>query len=182
MRRTDLSKFDNSWYKPGSLARRSLWYFISMIFFKNSFPFPQVFKRTLLKIFGAKLGENIILKPSVNIKYPWFFSAGDNVWIGEKVWIDNLAKVSIGDNVVLSQGAFLLTGNHDYKKETFDLMLGEIKIEEGVWVGANSLVTQNVKLGSHSVIGAGSVVTKDTKPYSIYHGNPAAFLKKRVIS
>lgn len=182
MGKTDLNKFDNSWYRPGPFLKRALWYFTSMIFFKNSLLFPGFLKNGLLRLFGAKLGKNIILKPSINIKYPWYLSIGNNVWIGENVWIDDLANVRLGNNVVLSQGAFLLTGNHDYKKETFDLMLGEIMIEDGVWVGANSLITPGVVLGSHSVIGAGSVVAGDTEPYSIYQGNPAKYIRKRVIS
>ena len=179
---TDLNKFDNSWYKAGPYIKRGFWYLVSMIFFKSSLPFPAVLKNCLLRIFGAELGKNVLLKPVVNIKYPWFLSIGNNVWIGENVWIDNLANVSLGDNVVLSQGSFLLTGNHDYKKAAFDLILGEIRIEDGVWVGANSLVSPGVSLGSHSVIGAGSVVTGDTQPYSIYQGNPAKFRRDRVLS
>ena len=57
----------------------------------------------------------------MNIKYPWFLAIGDHTWIGEKVWIDNLAEVAIGANCCVSQGAMLLCGNHNYKKSTFEL-------------------------------------------------------------
>jgi putative colanic acid biosynthesis acetyltransferase WcaF len=116
----DLSKYNNDWYKPGNKIKIILWYFINMFFFKTMFPFPSVFKIKLLRLFGAKIGNNVVIKPNVNIKYPWFLEIGNNVWIGENAWIDNLANVKIEDNVCISQDAYLLTGNHNYKKETFD--------------------------------------------------------------
>ncbi|MDZ7624210.1 MAG: hypothetical protein U5J96_07185 [Ignavibacteriaceae bacterium] len=104
-------------------------------YLKSSLPWPNSFKIFALRFFGAKVGKGVIIKPCVNIKYPWFLEIGDNVWIGEEVWIDNLGKVKIGNNVCLSQGALLLCGNHNYKKETFDLIVGDItllKMEYGL--------------------------------------------------
>jgi len=145
-------------------------------------PYPSSFKIKLLKYFGAKVGQSVVIKPDVNIKYPWFLDIGDHVWIGENVWIDNLAKVTIGSNVVLSQGAYLLTGSHDYKKEAFDLILGEIILEEGVWIGAKATVCPGVTCYSHSVLAVGSVATKDLEAYGIYQGNPAVMKRERLIS
>ena len=134
--RTDLSKYNISWYKPGNKLFIILWYFVNIIFFQNKLiPFNSI-KIFLLKFFGAKLGEGVIIKPGVNIKYPWNLKIGDFVWIGEDVWIDNLAHVYIGNNVCISQGAMLLCGNHHYKKSTFDLIIGEITIKDGVWIAA----------------------------------------------
>lgn len=181
MGQVDLSKYDNSWYKPGGVLKRTVWYMVSILFFKSSLPFPSRFKKLLLTVFGAEIGNGVIIKPSVNIKYPWFLTIGDNVWIGEEVWIDNLAYVSLGNNVCLSQGAFLLTGNHNYKKKTFDLITEPIKIEDGVWVGAKAVICTGVKLGSHSVISVGSVVSKNTDIYGIYRGIPAELVGQRVI-
>ena len=93
-------------------------------------------KVRLLRMFGAKMGRGVIIKPSVNIKYPWNLVVGDYTWIGENVWIDNLTQVTMGRNVCISQGAMLLCGNHNYRKTTFDLMIGSITLEDGVWVGA----------------------------------------------
>ena len=179
--KVDLSKYTNEWYKPGSILKRISWYFINMLFFKTLFPFPSSFKVRLLKLFGAKVGTNIVIKPNVNIKYPWYLEIGNNCWIGEDVWIDNLAFVKIGDNVVLSQGAYLLTGSHDYKKESFDLIIGEIILEDGVWIGAKSIVCPGVKCKTHSVLSVGSIATKDLEPFGVYQGNPAIFKRKRVI-
>lgn len=177
--RTDLSQYDNSWYKPGSILKRGCWYFINIIFFKNSlFPFSG-FKIFLLKLFGTKTGSNIIIKPCVNIKYPWFLSLGNNVWVGEKVWIDNLGKVSIGSNVCLSQKSMLLSGNHDYTKPAFDLIIKDIILEDGVWIGAGAIVCGGVTCKDHSVLAAGSVASSDLDSFTIYRGNPAVKVKNR---
>jgi putative colanic acid biosynthesis acetyltransferase WcaF len=144
------------------------------------FPFMGI-KKIWLRLFGAKVGKNVVIKPSVNIKYPWNLEIGNNVWIGEKVWIDNLAKVTIHENVCISQGVMLLTGNHNYKKTTFDLQTGEIILEEGVWIGAQSLVCPGVTCKSHSVLSGSSVLSENTEPYSIYRGNPAVKVKDRII-
>jgi len=183
MEKTDLSKFDNSWYKPGGTAvKRILWYFINVLFFQNPYnPFSSL-KIFWLKIFGAKVGKGVVIKPSVNIKYPWRLKIGNYVWIGEKVWIDNLADVEIGDNVSISQGAMLLCGNHNYKKATFDLITGKIKLEEGVWIGAKSIVSPGITCKSHSILALNSIATKDLEPYVIYRGNPAVEVRKRQIT
>ncbi len=178
--KTDLSKFDNSWYQPGSAMKRLLWYLISAIFFKSWFPEKRS-KIYLLRLFGAKIGAGVVIKPHVNIKYPWNLIIGNHVWIGEDVWIDNLDLVTIDDHACISQGALLLCGNHDYKKATFDLIIGPIHIQEGGWVGAKAIVTQHVVVASHSMIGAGSVVNKSTEPYMIYAGNPAVKVRERKI-
>ena len=129
MIQTELSKYNNSWYVSGNSFRRIVWYFTNIIFFKSYlFPIASL-KRTLLRFFGAKIGNGVVIKPGVNIKYPWFLEIGNFSWIGEGVWIDNLGKVTIGKNVCISQGAIILCGNHDYKKVTFDLMVKEIIIE-----------------------------------------------------
>ncbi len=179
---TELSKFDNSWYRPGaSKIRQVLWYIISALFFKSSFfPFSKL-KVILLKIFGAKIGKKVNIKPSVNIKYPWKLTIGDYSWIGENVWIDNLGIVKIGSNVCISQGALLLCGNHNYRKSSFELYTGDIIIEDGVWIGAKCTVCPGVTCKSHSVITVGSVVTDNTEPFGIYRGNPAILIKQRVI-
>ena len=181
MKKIDFSKYNNNNYYFGNPLKRILWYFINMFFFKTMLPFPYSFKAFLLKIFGAKIGKNIVIKPNINIKYPWFLTIGDNCWIGEGVWIDNLDEVITGDNVCISQGAYLLTGSHNYKKESFDLIVGKIILEEGVWIGARAVVCPNVTCKSHSILTVGSVATTDLEPYSIYQGNPAVFKRKRVI-
>lgn len=182
MNKVDLSKFDNRWYIPGSKIKRILWYFVNIIFLKTSIPYSSKLKVLILKLFGAKVGKNVVIKPDVNIKYPWFLEIGDNVWIGEGVWIDNLTDVKIGNNVCISQGAYILTGNHNYKKETFDLIIKPIVIEDGVWIGAKSIVCPGSVLKNHSVLSAGTVFSGTSDEYAVYHGNPAILVRKRIIT
>ena len=179
MKKVNLSKYDNSNFQPGSAFKRSLWYLVNLFFFDTSLPFPSGFKVMLLKQFGASMGSSVVIKPKVNIKYPWFLQIGSNTWIGENVWIDNLTDVTIGDNVVLSQGAYLLTGSHDYSDEAFSLITGKIILEEGVWIAAKATVCPGVTCKSHSVLSVNSVATHDLNPYSIYQGNPSVEKRKR---
>ena len=181
MVKTDLSKYNNTWYSPGNSLKRMVWYYVNIIIFKSSLlPFNSL-KVFLLKVFGAIVSTGVVIKPNVNIKYPWFLEIGDYSWVGEGVWIDNLAKVTIGKNVCISQGAFILCGNHNYKKSTFDLMVKEIILEDGVWIGSKAIVCQGVTCHTHSVLGVGSVANADLDAYSIYSGNPAIKVRERVI-
>lgn len=182
MQSTNLAGYDNGWYKPGAgMLKRGLWFCINACFFCSYFPLNG-FKLFLLRLFGARLGKGIIIKPAVNIKYPWKLEIGDHVWIGEKVWIDNLDWVRIGSNSCLSQGAFLLCGNHDYKKSTFDLITSPITLREGVWIGAKAIVCPGITCHAHAVLSAGSLANKDLEAYGIYQGNPAVKVKERIIA
>jgi len=180
--KTELSKYDNSGFNIGAgFFKRTVWYIVNILFFKSSL-FPVYgLKVLLLRMFGAKLGKGVKIKPSVNIKYPWKLELGSHIWIGENVWIDNLDNVYIGDNCCISQGALLLCGNHNFKRSTFDLMTGSIFLEQGVWIGAMSVVCPNVRCHEHSILTVGSVATSDLEPNSIYQGNPATFVKIREI-
>lgn len=179
--KTDLSKYNNSWYKPGNPFKRVMWYFFNVFFMLNPFnPFSGL-KKAVLRMFGAKIGKGVVIKPAVNIKYPWKLEIGDHVWIGENVWIDNLGKVTIGANACISQGALLLCGNHNYKREKFDLIVGDIRLEEGVWIGAKAIVTPRIVCYSHAILTAGSVATSNLEAYGIYQGNPAVKIRIREI-
>lgn len=179
---TNLSRYDNSWYCPGKgFITLILWYVVNALFLINPLnPFSDI-KVLLLRAFGAKIGEGVVIKPGVNIKYPWNLSVGNYSWIGENVWVDSLSKVTIGNNCCLSQGAILLCGNHDYTLATFDLKVGEIVLEDGVWIGAKSIVTPGVRCFSHSVLSVSSVASNNLEAYTIYRGNPAIKVKQRFI-
>jgi putative colanic acid biosynthesis acetyltransferase WcaF len=178
----DLKRYDNSWYRPGPKWKTTLWLLVNAVFFNNSLAVFNGLKCSLLRLFGAKVGKRVVIKPSINIKYPWFLRIGNDVWIGEKVWIDNLGLITIGSNVCISQGAYLLTGNHNYKKPFFDLIIGTIVLEDGVWIGAKATVCPNVTCKTHSVLSVSSVATTDLEPYGIYQGLPAKKIKTRIIN
>ncbi|MFD2515658.1 WcaF family extracellular polysaccharide biosynthesis acetyltransferase [Pontibacter locisalis] len=181
-KRVQLDTYNNSWYKPGaSIVKRSLWLIANALFFINPLNPSSALKISLLRLFGARIGRGVNIKPTVSIKCPWYLSIGNNVWIGEQVWIDNLTTVSIEDNVTISQGAMLLTGSHDYTRVGFDLKVGKIKVESGAWIGAKAIVCPGVSCGSHSVLAVSSVATKHLEPYTIYQGNPAEPKRQRRI-
>jgi len=182
MNSTDLSKFNNDWFDIGrNKIVLLLWYIINAVVF-NSYLLPvSSIKRVILRFFGAKIGKGVILKPKLNIKYPWKLHVGNHTWIGENVWIDNLDVVEIGNQVCISQGALILSGNHDYSAVNFELIVKPIKIEDGVWIGAKSIVAQGVICRNHSVLGVNSVARDDMHAYSIYKGNPAVKIRDRHI-
>lgn len=180
--KVSLSSYDNSWFKLGKgFFQRIFWYYLNSILFNTLF-FPFIsLKLLILKFFSSQIGYNVVIKPQVNIKYPWNISVGDHSWIGEGVWLDSLARIHIGSNVCISQGAYLCTGNHDWSDPSFGLFVKPIIVEDGAWIGAKAIVLPGVRIGTHSVICAGSVVTRDTEPYMVYAGNPAVKIKERKI-
>lgn len=180
--KTDLSTFNNSWYKPGNKIKILIWFFINALILRNKYNPSSKIKIMFLKLFGAKIGSGVVIKPSVSIKYPWKLEIGNYTWIGENVWIDNLDIIKIGNNVCISQGALLLCGNHDYSISSFDLKIGTITLEDGVWIGAKSIVTQNVICKSHSVLSVNSVASKDLEAYAIHKGNPAEKIRDRKVN
>ncbi len=156
-------------------------YYANIVFFISAWIPISRFKVFLLRLFGARYGQRgMIIKPSVNIKYPWKLEVGNHTWIGEGVWIDNLADVRIGNNVTLSQGCMILTAGHNHKLETFDYLPRPVVLEDGVWITAKALVF-GVTCKSHSILGVNSVAEKDLEPYSINKGNPAVKVGNRII-
>ena len=177
---TRLDRYNNSWYNPGApIITRLLWFFVNAFFFQNPFNPSSGIKVLLLRLFKAKVGKGVTIKPGVNIKYPWLLEIGNYVWIGEEVWIDNLVRVKIKNHVCISQGALLLTGSHNYKKEAFDLIVSGIDLEDGVWIGAKAIVCPGVTCQEHSVLAVSSVATHDLAAFGIYQGNPAVWKRQR---
>jgi len=183
MQLPDLSLYDNSWYSPGrGKFVRALWLFFGLPVLKCQFlPFSSV-RRFILRSFGATICRGVVLKPGIHVKYPWLLSIGENTWIGEDAWIDNLGDVRIGANVCISQGAHLCTGNHDWADPRFGLSVRSIVIEDGAWVGMRALVCPGTRIGRCAVATAGSVITQSIPPFEIHAGNPAQFVKRRVFS
>lgn len=164
--------------KAGKLKEIS-WYFAKMFFFLTAFPWPSSLKAFLLRLFGAKVGSGLVLKPRVNIHMPWKLSIGNNVWIGEEAFLLNFEPLIIGNNVCVSQRAFLCGGNHNFKDPTMPYRNGPITLEDGCWVGASVFVAPNTVIGTDTVVSVCSVVLKSLPSNGLYKGNPAEFVKPR---
>ena len=180
----DLSRYRNPPHhdKGRGIAVRVIWHFVNALFFESSLNPSSGLKIALLKLFGAKVGRRVIIKPGVNIKHPWFLTLGDNTWIGERAWIDNtFAPMTLGSHVCISQGVYLCTGNHDWTDPAFGLLERPLTIEDGAWIGAGAKVLPGAVVASHVVVAGGAVLSKPTEPYTIYVGNPAQAVKKRVM-
>lgn len=160
---------------------RFAWMVVNALFFLTWFPWPSVLKRALLRFFGASVGNGVVVKPRVNIKYPWHLVIGDHAWIGEAAWLDSLATIRIGEHACLSQACTIETGNHDWTRSSFDLIVKPVVVEAGAWAAVGSLLLPGSRLASHAILGAGSVLSGDTEPYFVYAGVPAAKVKARII-
>jgi putative colanic acid biosynthesis acetyltransferase WcaF len=183
MSQVRLRLFDNSWYRPGrSRSWQAAWFFLGLPILRCSLIPSSGLRVRLLRWFGAEIGEGVVIKPGVRVKYPWHLKIGNDCWLGEDCWIDNLATVELGHDVCVSQGAYLCTGNHDWNDPAFGLMLGPITLRNGSWLGARTIVAPGVTLGEHAVAAAGSVVSKSIPAWTVWAGNPAAFVRHRSIS
>ena len=178
----DLSNYRAIGFDRGAgRLRESAWLIVRLLLFQLC-PFSlSAIKCFVLRAFGARVGTDVVIKPEVKITFPWKLEIGNHVWLGEECWLLNLERVVIGNHVCISQRAVLCTGNHNYKSSTFDLMVQPIMIEDGVWIGAGAWIGPGVTVGSHAVLTTASVASKDLDANGIYRGNPAEFVRNRVI-
>ena len=183
--RVDLSTFDiarDSDYRAGrSLLVRMAWFLIGLPLLRSPILPWSWLRRLVLRWFGAEIGAGAVIKPGVRVKFPWKLKMGDHCWIGEDCWIDNLAPVTLGKHVCISQAVYLCTGNHDWSDPAFRLITGSIEIHDGAWIAARAAIGPGVVVGEHAVVGFGAVVTGAVPPYEIHGGNPALFLRRREI-
>jgi putative colanic acid biosynthesis acetyltransferase WcaF len=155
----NLAQFSSRKFDRGrSSLVEAAWMILRVPLFASFNPFNAM-RVSSLRLFGARIGAGVVVKPGVKVKFPWRLSIGDHSWIGEDVWIDNLDVVSVGANSVISQGTYLCTGNHDWKKETFDLVTAPIEVGNEVWIAAKSVVGPGVVIADRSIVTMGAVVT-----------------------
>ena len=177
-----LDRFDNGWYRPGrSPLVCAAWFFLGLPLLRSSWMPLSSVRRLLLRAFGARVGEGVVIKPGVRVKYPWRLEIGAHAWIGEDAWIDNLEHVTIGANACVSQGVYLCTGNHDWTDPNFGLIVKPITVGACAWVGARATVCPGVRIGEGAILTAGGVAMKEVLSYEIHGGNPAAFMRRREI-
>jgi putative colanic acid biosynthesis acetyltransferase WcaF len=122
---------------------------------------PNAVRVAVLRMFGARIAEGVIIRHQVKIHWPWKLEIGRNSWIGEEVWILNLEDVTIGSSTCISQNALLCTGSHDRRSPTFEFDNAPIVIGDSVWVAARATVLRGVRIGDGATIGATAIVTED---------------------
>lgn len=168
-----LDRFSSAGFNRGaSRLKEALWVLLGAPILSICVPGSR-WRVGLLRLFGAQIGRCTVWKPRVRVKFPWRLAVGNHSWIGEAVWIDNLAQVTIGDHVCISQGAYFCTGNHDWSVPEFDLVTAGIVLETGVWIGARAILTPDCRAEAGAVVTAGSVVSGRLEPFTIYRGVPA---------
>ena len=138
-------------------------------------------RRFLLRLFGAKIGKGVNILPSCRVWQPWNLSIGDFSCLSEDVECYTVDRISIGAQVVISQGSYLCTASHDISSPTMALVHSPIVIEQQAWVASRVFIGPGVSVGEGAIIAACSVVTKDVAPWAVVAGNPARFIKKRSI-
>ncbi|MGQ0456052.1 MAG: WcaF family extracellular polysaccharide biosynthesis acetyltransferase [Hyphomicrobium sp.] len=179
MRPINLRSFDNRNFNRGrSSVIELLWLVTSALLVSSWLP-GSAHRRLILRAFGAKIGDRVAIKPRVHVKFPWRLTVGDDSWIGEGVWIDNLAPVEIGGNCCISQSVYLCTGSHDWSSSTFDLIVKPITIEGGAWIAARAVICPGVTIAEGCVLTAGSVATDDCAKWKVHQGNPAVAIRDR---
>src|SRR5919202_629268 len=140
-RKVDLRLHSNREDLPGGYAKgrgvavRALWMLVNAVVFLNPVLPAYRLKARLLRAFGATIGEGVVIKPGVNVKFPWYLTIGEHSWIGERVWLDCGSPLVIGSHVVISQGAYLCCGTHDWRDPGMGTVAAPIVVEDGAWLG-----------------------------------------------
>ncbi len=159
-----------------------MWWIVQGTLFACSPQFLYGWRRFLLCLFGAKIGKNVIIRPSVKVTYPWKLTIGDHSWIGDDVDLYTLGEIEIGKNAVISQKSYLCTASHDYKKESFDIYAQKIIIEDEAWIATDVFIAPGITVGKGAVIGARSTVLNDMPAGMICAGYPAKPIKTRIVT
>jgi putative colanic acid biosynthesis acetyltransferase WcaF len=171
-------------YTTGGFQRGRPWWFealwlaVKWLFFLNPVPWPSAIRVPLLRAFGAKIGERVVIRSNVNITFPWRLEVGNDVWLGEEVLILSLAQVTIESDVCISQRAFLCTGSHNFRAENFDLITKPITVRGRSWVAAQAFIAPGVEIGEGSMVAVGSVVSQSVPAKTLVRGNPAVVVKR----
>ena len=156
-----------------------LWWLVQGSLLRLSPQFMYGWRRFLLRLFGARIGKKVIVRPTVKVTYPWKLTIGDFSWIGDDVGLYNLGKIAIGKNTVISQKSYLCGGTHDYSKTDFPISSNPIHIGDQCWLAADVFVGPGVHIEDNTVVGARSSVFKNLEGGKVYFGNPASFQKDR---
>ena len=169
----DLRKYDQSNFDRGkSNWLIILWWLVQAIAFPLSLHNLNGFRRAILRLFGAKIGRGVVIRPTARFTYPWKVAIGDYSWIGDDVVLYSLDKITIGSHAVISQKSYLCTGSHDIKQRSFNLIVAPINIGNGAWVATDCFIAPGVNIGANSIIGARSSVFRDVSSQQVAWGSP----------
>lgn len=171
----------SEWTTKQKIARAA-WMIIQGSLFRFSFHNMYGWRNLLLKIFGAKIGRQVRVRPTSRIEIPWNICLEDRVVIGDYATLYSLGTIEIGANTVVSQHSYLCAGSHDYKRRSFDLLKPPIRIGSDVWIAADVFVGPGVSIGDRTVVGARSTVLKDLPADVIAAGYPARVIGPRVLT
>ena len=176
----NLSKFE---MPKGFRGRNAVfvqaWWFVQSTFFSMSPQFCYRWRNFLLRLFGAKIGKGVIIRPTVKITYPWKVSIDDYSWVGDGANLYSLGRITIGKNSIKKKKSYLCTGSHDYLSDNFEIYSKDITIGDGCWLATDVFIAPGVTIGNDCLVGARSSVFSDLEGNHIYLGNPACKIKKR---
>lgn len=168
-------------YKP-HYAKRIVWRMVNVTLFRLCcIGFMRPVSQMLLRAFGAEIGSRTLVYGSCDIFAPWNLVVKDHSCIGKDCIIYNKDKIVIGKHTVVSQYSYLCSASHDYTDTNHPLITAPIEIGNNVWVAANVFIGMGVKVGDGAVIGATSSVYKNVEPWTVVGGNPAKYIKDRII-
>jgi putative colanic acid biosynthesis acetyltransferase WcaF len=167
--------------RPGDLVRRALWECVQLPFYPLRPRGLSWMRVALLRLFGAKIGKNVLICGGVRVHVPWNLELGDYVAVGDRVEIYNLAPIRIGAHTTVSQHVYLCASSHDYTLSDFPLYSLPITVGAQAWIAAGAFVAPGVTIGEGSVVGARSVVLRDIPPWTVAAGNPCKLIKPREI-
>jgi putative colanic acid biosynthesis acetyltransferase WcaF len=167
-------------FRGKSALTVQLWWLVQSTLFRLSPQFMYGWRRWLLRIFGAKLGQGVLVRSTAQITYPWKLIIGDHSWIGAEVMLYNLGEIAIGSNVSISHRSCLCTGSHGYQDKTFPITVSPITIEDEVWLANDVFIAPGVRIGTGAVIGTRSTVFRDMPAMMVCYGNPAKPIKPRL--
>lgn len=158
-----------------------LWRLVQGSFFAWSPQFFYGWRRFLLRLFGAKIGQKVLIRPSARITYPWKLTIGDYSWIGDNVELYTWGDISIGANTVISQRSYICAAGHDFTTPSFDTFQKPINIGNQVWIATDVFIAPGITIGDAVVIGTRSTVINNLPEAMICYGNPAKPIRPRVM-
>ena len=177
--RLDQYRLPASWHPGAPWLIQFLWFCFGAPLLSSRWLPGSAWRVWLLCAFGAHIGSGCCIKPGFRVKFPWRLRVGKSCWLAEDAWLDNLAPITLGDRVCLSQGVYLCTGNHNFRSSSFDLVVGSINIGADAWIAARAVLAPGTDIGPGAVVALGALVSGSIQAGVIVRGNPAVVVGKR---